>query len=102
MYFASGNFDDIIREGGGHADLLRDLVDLADLGEEHPKPLTTIGFNLESLQKARTISHEILVLLPASNGAKDEKNQAKLLHDKAYTLLYNKVRERREYGQYIL
>ncbi len=105
--FAYRNIDDIkksvmrIREGGGHADLLQDLVDLADLGEKHPEPLTAIGFNLEPLQKARLTSHAMSVLLSASNGAKDEKNQAKLLRDKTYTLLYLKVSEIREYGRYI-
>ncbi|MBR8538346.1 hypothetical protein KDU71_22435 [Carboxylicivirga sediminis] len=105
--FAYRNIDDIkksvmrIREGGGHADLLQDLVDLADLGEKHPEPLTDIGLSLEPLQKARLTSHAMSVLLSASNGAKDQKNQAKLLRDKAYTLLFNKVSEIREYGRYI-
>lgn len=90
-----------IREGGGHADMIQDLVAIADLGESNPEPLTDIGLNLETLQQARTVSHNMSELLSASNGSKDEKNQAKVLRDKAYTLLYNKVSEIREYGRYV-
>ena len=34
-------------------------------------------------------------------GLSDESSRTKLLRDKVYTLLYNKVSEIREYGRYV-
>ncbi|TAJ13091.1 hypothetical protein DMA11_10525 [Marinilabiliaceae bacterium JC017] len=90
-----------IREGGGHADMIQDLVELAVLGEKNPQPFTKISFETEKLQTARTTSHQLFELLAPSNGSKDENNAIKTLRDKAYTLLANKVSVVREYGRYI-
>ncbi len=105
--FAFRNFPDVkkkimrIRDGGGHSDMIQDLVELAVLGEKYPEPLTRIQFNMEALQKARSTSHQMSELLAASNGSKDESSNTKLLRDKAYTLLFSKVSEIREYGRYL-
>ncbi|MCG6190657.1 hypothetical protein [Maribellus maritimus] len=40
-------------------------------------------------------------LLAASNGAAGESNETKVLRDKAYTLLAEKARVIRDYGQYV-
>ena len=105
--FAYRDFPDIkkkvmrIREGGGHADMIQDLVELATLGEKHPEPLAAINFDTASLQNAKTTSHAMSELLAASNGSKDESSAAKTIRDKAYTLLFNKASAIREYGRYI-
>lgn len=90
-----------IREGGGHADMIQDLLELAVLGEKNQDPLTKIGFDLTSLQNARATSHAMSELLAVSNGSKDESSPNKLLRDKAYTLLMDRVSSIRECGRYV-
>lgn len=90
-----------IREGGGHADMIQDLVELAVLGEKNPEPLNKIGFDTASLQNARSTSYSMSELLAASNGSKDDSSANKILRDKAYTLLVERVSTIREYGRYI-
>ena len=90
-----------IREGGSHADMVQDLVELAVLGEKYPEQLTAINFNVTRLAQARTLSKTMAELLAASNGSNDETSATKLQRDKAYTLLANKVSTIREYGRYV-
>jgi hypothetical protein len=90
-----------IREGGSNADMVQDLIDLAVLGEKYPEPLAAIHFDMEKLSQARELSHSMSELLAASNGAAGEGNEAKILRDKAFTLLDEKARIIREYGQYV-
>ncbi|WP_054720919.1 hypothetical protein [Marinifilum fragile] len=90
-----------IREGGGHSDMIQDLVELAVLGEKNSNELTNIGFDVASLQTARTTSHNMSELLAASNGSKDESSANKVLRDKAYSLLVERVSRIREYGRYV-
>ena len=105
--FAYRNLDDVtkkvirIREGGSNADMVQDLLDLAVLGEKYPEPLAAIHFDMEKLSQARALSHSMSELLAASNGAAGEGNESKVLRDKAYTLLAEKARVIREYGQYV-
>jgi len=105
--FAYRNLDDVkkkvirIREGGSNADMVQDLLDLAVLGEKYPEPLAAIHFDMEKLSQARALSHNMSELLAASNGAAGEGNESKVLRDKAYTLLAEKARIIREYGQYV-
>jgi len=81
--------------------MIQDLVELATLGEKNPAPLAKIGFDVELLQTARTTSHSMSELLAASNGSSSDGSSKKVLRDKAYTLLANKVSEIREYGRYV-
>ena len=90
-----------IREGGGHADMIQDLLELAVLGEKNPDSLAIIGFDRVTLQNARTTSYAMSELLAASNGSKDESSPNKLLRDKAYTLLMERVSSIRECGRYV-
>jgi hypothetical protein len=105
--FAYRDIDDVkkkvmrIREGGSNADMVQDLLELAILGEKYPEPLAAIQFNPEKLSQARALSHTMSELLAAANGAAGEGNEAKVLRDKAFTLLAEKVRVIREYGQYV-
>lgn len=90
-----------IREGGSHADMVQDLIELAVLGEKYPEPLAAIHFDVELLQQARTLSHTMSELLAAANGAAGEGGEVKNLRDKAYTLLAQKESTIREYGRYV-
>jgi hypothetical protein len=105
--FAYRDHDDIlkkvmrIREGNTHADMVQDLVDIAVLGEKYPEPLTAINLDLNLLAQSRTLSHSMSELLAASNGAAGDSSAAKLLRDKAFTLLAKKARIVRDYGQYV-
>ncbi|QGY42528.1 hypothetical protein GM418_02315 [Maribellus comscasis] len=105
--FAYRNLNDVkkkvirIRESGSNADMVQDLLDLAVLGEKYPAPLTAINFDLEKLAQSRTLSHNMSELLAASNGTAGEGNETKVLRDKAYTLLAEKARIIRDYGQYV-
>lgn len=105
--FAYRKLDDVkkkvmrIREGGSNADMIQDLIELAVLGEKYPEPLAAINFDTDKLSRARTLSHTMSELLAAANGAAGEGNTAKVLRDKAYSLLFDKARTIREYGQYV-
>ncbi|MCF7797171.1 MAG: hypothetical protein K9N11_07725 [Lentisphaeria bacterium] len=52
-----------IAEGGGHADMLQDLNDLAILGNANTDLLTAIGFDVTQLATAATLSDELAELL---------------------------------------
>lgn len=90
-----------IREGAGHADMIQDLVEIAVLGEKNVQPLTNINLDIQLLQEARTVSHAMAELLALANGASDATSGNKELRDKAFTLLYNKVKTIRDYGRYV-
>ena len=90
-----------IREGGSHADMVQDLVELAVLGQKYPDQLQSINFDVAQLEQARTLSKTMAELLAASNGAEDESNETKIRRDKAYTLLADKVSTIRKYGRYV-
>lgn len=105
--FAYRGHDDVlnkvrrIREGSSHADMVQDLIELAVLGEKNPEPLAAIRFDILKLEQARTLSHQMSVLLAAVNGSAEEGNQAKVMRDKAFTLLDEKAGAIREFGKYV-
>lgn len=90
-----------IREGGSNADMVQDLLEEAVLGEKYPEPLVAINFDLNLLQQARTVSHSMSELLATANGSDGDSNEAKLLRDKAFTLLDRADSAIREYGRYV-
>jgi len=90
-----------MRKSSGHIDMIQDLLELGTLGKKYPEPLITIGFDLSKLDVAKDTSHSLRDLLAIANGDKGSENMTKLLRDKTYTLLLNKVREVREYGRFI-
>lgn len=90
-----------IREGGGHADMIQDLIELAVLGEKNPEPLTHINYDSALNEKARASSRAMSELLASANGSKDENSSNKLMRDKAYTILTEHMSVIREYGKYI-
>jgi hypothetical protein len=90
-----------ITDGGGHADMIQDLNDIAVLGRENPDPLTAIGFDLTQLDLAATRADELANLLAEANGDKADPNYSKTIRDKAYTHLKTLVDEVREAGKYV-
>lgn len=90
-----------ITEGGGHADLIQDLNDIAVLGRENPDPLTAIGFDLTQLDRAATRADELADLLAEANGDKADPNESKIIRDKAYAYMKALVDEIREAGKYV-
>lgn len=90
-----------IKEGSSHADMIQDLVELAILGGKYPDPLAKVNYNVGLNEKAMTTSRAMAELLATANGDRDERSEAKLLRDRAYTLLINRMSAIREYGRYV-
>lgn len=90
-----------IREGGGHTDMIQDLLELSVLAEKYPQPLVKINYDVNLNSKSKTKSHAMANLLAEANGSTSEISESKLLRDKAFTLLYNRMMEIRECGRYV-
>lgn len=90
-----------IAEGSGHADMIQDLNDLAELGKANPDQLTAIGFDATLLDTAATMSDEMAELLSRATSDRAGDNQARVTRDKAFTLLKQAIDEIRECGQYV-
>jgi len=90
-----------IAEGNGHADMIQDLNDMAELGKANSTQLNAIGFNLEQLELAASTSDEMAQLLSMATTERASDNQARIIRDKAFTLLKETVDEIRQCGQYI-
>lgn len=107
LSFAFRNHQDLnkkvmrIRAGASHSDMIQGLIELAVLGEKNPDPLSQINSDILSLQIVIALSHSMSELLAASNGSKDESSETKLMRDKAYSLLIERISSIREYGRYI-
>ena len=90
-----------IDDGGGHADMIQDLNDLAVLGRENADPLTAINYDMAKLENAATLADEMAEVLATANGDKAEQNESKLTRDRGYTHLKELVDEVREAGKYL-
>ena len=90
-----------IADGGGHADMIQDLNDIAVLGRENPDPLTAISFDLAQLDEAATLADTLADLLAEANGDKADPNESKIIRDKAYMHMKELVDEIREAGKYV-
>ena len=90
-----------IADGGGHADMIQDLNDLAVLGKENPGLLSAIHFDATLLDEAATTADELGQLLALVNGDRQEHSEIKTMRDKAYTLCKNLIDEIRTCGQYV-
>lgn len=90
-----------IAEGTGNADMVQDLNDLKVLGQENQEPLTAISVDLILLDTAGTTSDEMAEVLAAANGDSMEKNETKLIRDKAHTHIKELVDEIRDTGKYV-
>lgn len=105
--FAYRDYPDIkkkvarIREGGSHADMIQDLLELGVLGEKYQEPLTAINFDINLLSEAKNRSKEMALLLATDNGSKDDSSATKQLRDQAFTLLDEHMTTIREYGRYV-
>jgi hypothetical protein len=107
LLFAYRNHPDLksrvqaIAEGSGDADMIQDLSDLSVHGKNNPEPLVAIGFEMAQLDRAASMSDELASLLGVARGEKAADSEAKVLRDRAYTLLKEAVDEVRAVGQFV-
>jgi hypothetical protein len=92
---------EMINEGGGSADMIQDLNDLAVMGRSNPEPLQAIGFDMTQLDKAAMLSSDMADLRAMANGDKQEGNEALIIRNQMYTLLKRLVDEIRACGKYL-
>lgn len=90
-----------IQDGGGHADMIQDLVNLSYLGNSNSEPLQAIKFDFTQLEKAVDVAEEMADLLAAVNGDRGSTKESKVIRDKGYSYLKEVVDEIRECGKYV-
>ncbi len=81
--------------------MIQDVNDLSVLGKEHTTLLQTIGFDLTLLDTAAVKADEMAELLSQATADRADNSAARIIRDKAYTLLKRAVDEVRTVGQYI-
>ncbi len=105
--YAYSQFDDLlvqlntINEGGGSADMIQDLNDLAVMGRSNPEPLQRINYDMTKIERAAQLSEEMAELRAMANGDKQEDNEALTIRNQMYTLLKQLVDEIRACGKYL-
>lgn len=90
-----------IAEGDSNADMIQDLNDLSVLGKNNVAPLQAIGFDLNKLNVAAETSNAMAELLAAANGDKSLQSETKMIRDKAFCYLKQRVDEIRAAGKYV-
>lgn len=90
-----------IMEGDSQADTIQDLSDLSVLGKANKELLKTIGVDLGLLDQAASLSEESAQLLAKSRGVQSEKNEFRVLRDKAFWHMQEAVDEIYRVGQYV-
>lgn len=89
-----------IARGGSNDDMIQDLADLAKLGEANMELLGAINMDMGLIKKAMELAAELSVLYGKATAAKNEKNEALELKNKAYFHLKEAVDEIRRVGRY--
>ncbi len=89
-----------IEEGSDQADFVQDLNDSAVLGRENSALLEAINFDMTKLDAASTYAREMAELLAAKESSSD-KNDRRVVRDKAFSLLKVIVDEVYACGQYV-
>lgn len=90
---------DEIAEGGGHDDMIQDLMSLSLLGKNNTEPLVEINFDLTKLDEAATLSKSLSDLLALNNNGQEKPSPEKILRDRAFTHLKFAIDEIRLYGK---
>lgn len=90
---------DEIAEGGGHDDMIQDLMSLSLLGQKNIGLLEKINFDLTKLDEAATLSKTLSDLLALNNDGQEKASPEKNLRDRAFTHLKKAVDEIRLYGK---
>jgi hypothetical protein len=88
-----------IAEGGGHDDMVQDLMSLSLLGQKNTGLLEKINFDLTELVTAATLSKTLSDLLALNNDGQEKDSPEKDLRDRAFTHLKKAVDEIRLYGK---
>lgn len=102
LYHMPGEYAKVkrIADGSTNADMIQDLIELAELGLDHTGKLEAVGLDLTLLDKARAKSYELGKLLAKVNGAQNDTSPKLDLRNKAYTHLKAAVDEIRRQGQF--
>jgi hypothetical protein len=90
-----------IADGSTNSDMIQDLNDLSVLGKNNVAPLQAIGFDLNKLNVAAETSNAMAELLAAANGDKSLQSETKMIRDKAFFYLKQRVDEIRAAGKYV-
>lgn len=90
-----------IAEGSSNSDMIQDLNDLSVLGKKNVALLQAIGFDSNKLDVAAETSNAMAELLASANGDKSVQSETKMIRDKAYTYLKQRVDEIRDAGKYV-
>jgi hypothetical protein len=90
-----------IADGSSNADMIQDLNDLSVLGKNNVAPLQAIGFDMNKLNVAAETSNAMAELLAAANGDKSLQSESKMIRDKAFIYLKQRVDEIRAAGKYV-
>lgn len=104
--YAYSNHPDLLRQvtiiakGNSHADMIQDLTDLSIQGLRNPEPLEDIKFDLEKLQLAASMAHQLADQYAESERDSDKDREAKVLRDRAYTLVKQTLDKVYAAGQY--
>ncbi len=89
-----------IAEGSGSSDLIQDLNDVAVLGRDQLALLQAIKYDEAKLVQAAALSDEMGSLL-AVKGSSTDRNECRLMRDKAFSLLKESIDELYACGQYL-
>jgi len=90
-----------IADGNSNSDMIQDLNDMAVLGKNNVAPLQALGFDLNKLNVAAETSNAMAELPAAANGDKSLQSETKMIRDKAFFYLKQRVDEIRAAGKYV-
>ncbi|TLX74314.1 hypothetical protein E9993_12550 [Labilibacter sediminis] len=90
-----------IRQGSEHADMNQDLLELGVLAQNNPEPLVKINYDVSLNDKGINTRGNMANLLTLANGSKDEGSMNKLMRDKSFTSLSDKINTIPECGCYV-
>jgi hypothetical protein len=88
-----------IERGRSRVETVQDLVTLVALGEQNPRPLEVINFDMQRLRKAYDTAEQMSAAL-ARCGAIAEDSLPRQMRDRAYTYLMQAVREVRRVARF--
>ncbi len=89
-----------VREGGSHADLIQDLLDIKVICDSNLELLDKIKYDKTLLERIPSLSKELASLLAKATLDKSESSEERVLRDKIFTILKGKMRELSFAGKY--
>jgi len=83
-----------------YADILQALNDIAVFAKEHHSSLQGVNFDMQMLDDAATMAHDLPKLYAKANALRNNSADEKVLRDRAYAYLKKVVDELRSYGRF--